>query len=1021
MGYNYPIVKFIIFLFITSCFYSASAQVRNISGRVTNAMDGSPIPGASIVVKNTSIGSVTDIKGDYIVSIADENTILVVTSVGYIPQEIAVGANTVIDVLMQPSAETLSEVVVVGYGIQKHREVTGAVEQVNSAALKDIPVANLGQKFQGKFAGVQAYQINGEPGGGMAFRIRGQASINAGNSPIVVIDGFPVSSGLGMISPDEIESITVLKDASSASLYGSRGANGVILINTKNATEGQTNIEFSSYSGMSIVSDRGKPEVMDAREFAQFKKEYYEDKAMYEGYVDGVPVEYQNPDHYQEGTNWYNVLLQKAPTQNYNLALSTGAKDLKSSINFNYNKQDGVILNTFSERYSVRANTIYQASDRLVVGLNLAVSFRNSQITPWLGEGRNIIGSAFLMDPSLKYKNDDGTYPISFEAPGMFGNPNYYLVLTQRVNPAKETAILSNLFAEYELIKNLKYKIAANANVGNIINRSFEPSIARGEMFSPPPLSPIGSYATGNYQTWLLENSLAYEKTFFDKHYVNALAVYSVQKATDENASIFASQYPDDEVEWINAANAFTINATTSQWALLSYIGRLNYHYEGKYLLSLAFRRDGSSRFGSDAKWGNFPSIAAGWIASDETFLKSIEALNYLKIRMSYGKLGNNNIGNYSHLAEVVSSNYVFNDAIASGRALAGIGNETLTWETTLQYDAGVDIGVLNDRIFFTYDYYSKKTDGLLYGINIPQQSGFSQITSNIGKFKFWGHEFSVSSKNLIAKKLTWNTNVNIAFNRNRAITLGTNNTPIGGNANQGDYNRTQVGKPLGQFMGYVNDGVYMTQQEFDSQPRHVTSMVGTVRYRDISGPDGVPDGRIDFDDRTIIGDPNPNFLYGITNEFYFKNFDASVVIAGAVGGDIIDGTLEWTENLDAVFNVTKEVAQRWRSPDNPGSGNIPRTRSGTTELFRYNNTRWVSDGSYLAVKNLTVGYTFNVVKKLFTARVYVSTQNPFLITKYHGMNPEVSANGLNGLSQGVDASSYPIPKIYTAGINIRL
>jgi TonB-linked SusC/RagA family outer membrane protein len=625
------------------------------------------------------------------------------------------------------------------------------------------------------------------------------------------------------------------------------------------------------------------------------------------------------------------------------------------------------------------------------------------------------------MDPSLKYKNDDGTYPISFEAPGMFGNPNYYLVLTQRVNPAKETAILSNLFAEYELIKNLKYKIAANANVGNIINRSFEPSIARGEMFSPPPLSPIGSYATGNYQTWLLENSLAYEKTFFDKHYVNALAVYSVQKATDENASIFASQYPDDEVEWINAANAFTINATTSQWALLSYIGRLNYHYEGKYLLSLAFRRDGSSRFGSDAKWGNFPSIAAGWIASDETFLKSIEALNYLKIRMSYGKLGNNNIGNYSHLAEVVSSNYVFNDAIASGRALAGIGNETLTWETTLQYDAGVDIGVLNDRIFFTYDYYSKKTDGLLYGINIPQQSGFSQITSNIGKFKFWGHEFSVSSKNLIAKKLTWNTNVNIAFNRNRAITLGTNNTPIGGNANQGDYNRTQVGKPLGQFMGYVNDGVYMTQQEFDSQPRHVTSMVGTVRYRDISGPDGVPDGRIDFDDRTIIGDPNPNFLYGITNEFYFKNFDASVVIAGAVGGDIIDGTLEWTENLDAVFNVTKEVAQRWRSPDNPGSGNIPRTRSGTTELFRYNNTRWVSDGSYLAVKNLTVGYTFNVVKKLFTARVYVSTQNPFLITKYHGMNPEVSANGLNGLSQGVDASSYPIPKIYTAGINIRL
>lgn len=991
-----------------------------ITGSVKDAKTGESLPGVSVLIKGTAKGAITDGQGTFSLTVVDANSTLIFSSMGYDNQDVKLYGKTNITVSLVSNVQNLDEIVVVGYGTQKKASVTGSISTVKSTELKDMPVNNIGQKLQGKFSGLQVYQTSGEPGGAISFRVRGQASVNGGNSPLFVIDGFPSLSGIDALSPEEIESITVLKDASASSLYGSRAANGVILVTTKNAKEGQKSIEFSAYTGYESVSDRGMPDVMNATEFAQFKKEYYEDKATYEGYTGGVPSVYQNPGQYTSGTNWLKTLLRVAPVKNYNLLLSSGVKNLKSSVNLNYSKQDGVILNTYFERFSGRANNIFKASEKLTLGLNLAVSYRNSQITPGLGNGRNIIGSAFLMDPSLKYKNDDGTYPISFSAPGMFANPNYYLVLTQRVNPTKETTATANAFAEYEIIKGLKYKLSVNADLGNTANRSFIPSTAQGAMFSAPPLPATGSYGTSNYQSWLIENTLTYEKTINEKHHFDILVGYSAQKATYESSSISASQFPDDEIQWINAATTKIGDASTSQWSILSQIGRLNYNYAGKYLASFAFRHDGCSRFGTNNKWGNFPSLSLGWMASDENFMKSIDKINYLKFRASYGETGNNNIGNYTFLSTTQNSNYVFNGGVIAGKSLNGIGNSDLTWETTKQFDVGFDLGLFKDRIFFVYDFYLKNTNGLLYGVDIPLQSGFSSITSNIGEFKFWGHEFGLETKNFTGK-FRWNTNFNISFNRNKAIKLGTNDTPIGGNSNQGDYNRTQVGHPLGQFIGYIYDGVYMTQQELDTQPKHASSMVGTVRMKDISGPNGKPDGVIDMYDRTVIGDPNPDAIFGITNEFYYKNFDASIVLAGSIGGDIIDGTLEWTENLDGVFNVTKEVAERWRSIENPGKGNIPRTRSGTTELFRYNNTRWVSDGSYVAAKNITLGYTLPLIAKEYIkkARVYVSLQNAFYLTKYKGMNPEVSANGLNGLYLGVDNSSYPVSRVYTFGVNI--
>ncbi len=995
-------------------------QNKKVSGVVYDT-NGDPAIGANVIVKGTTNGTITDMDGKYTLEVP-ANAILQISYIGYNTQEIPVGNKTTINVNLKEDTQALDEVVVVAYGTQKARSVTGAMSKLDASELSDMPVSQIGEKLQGKFSGVQINQANGEPNGGLVIRVRGAASINGGNEPLVVIDGFPTTSGLASISPDEIENITVLKDAASASLYGSRAANGVILVTTKSAkgvSAGKPRIDFSAYFGIDKVSNQGRPDLMNAQEFAQFKKEYYEDQVLYEGYTGGVPECYQNPQAVGKGTDWFDVLLQDAITQNYNLGLSAAGEKFKSAVNINYNAKEGVILNTYSNRFAARANNVYEASDRVSFGLNVSGSYTIGQLTDGLGGGRNIIGSAMLMDPQLKYKNDDGTYPIAYTQPGMFANANYYLVLTQRQNPSKTLRGTVNAYTDIKIIDGLKYRLSANADLENNSRSNWIPSTANGGMFSAPPQPAKGSYHTSNYVNWLLENTLTYNKTIANDHNLDILVGYTTQKNTQENARIDTSDYPDDELPWFGTAITRTGNSDADKWgswAMISYLGRLNYDYKEKYILSVAFRRDGCSRFGSNAKFANFPSVSVGWIASDEPFMEKYDKVSHLKLRGSYGLVGNYNIGNYTYLASVGSYNYVTDGAITAGRALSRIGNNELTWETTKQMDFGVDLGLFNDRVFLVYDYYRKYTDGLLYQIDIPYSSGFSDIQSNIGEFHFWGHEISLETKNMVGA-FKWNTKINVSIDRNKAAKLGTNDTPIGGNQNQEDYNRTAVGKPLGMFYGYIYDGVFMTEAEYEAGPKHASSMVGTVRMKDLNG-----DNKIDMDDRTFIGNPNPDFTFGITNEFSWRDFDASLLLTGSVGNDIIDGTLEWTENIDGVFNVLKGVANRWRSLDNPGDGQVPRTRTGTTELFRYNNSRWVSNGSYLRVKNLTIGYTVPIKKNPYIKglRVYASGQNLLTWTGYKGMNPEVSSRGASGLYQGVDITAYPVARTFSLGVNVK-
>jgi TonB-linked SusC/RagA family outer membrane protein len=987
------------------------AGKRRISGTVVDET-GEPVIGANVVEKGTTNGVITDVEGKFSLNVS-ENAVLQISYIGYVSQEIPVGNQTNLTIRLAEDTQALDEVVVVAYGTQKMRSVTGAMSRVNTEKLADMPVSNIVQRMQGKMPGVQILQANGEPNGGMSVRIRGQASPNGGNAPLIVIDGAPSIIGLEALSPDEIESISILKDAASASLYGSRAANGVILVTTKSAKAGITNIQFSTNHGWEQVGQRGRPnDMMNAQEFAQFMKERYEDAAIYEGYTGGVPECYRNPGSLQNGTDWYDVLLRTAHAQNYNLSINTGTEKFKSAINVNYNKTDGVVINTYSERFNGRANNRFDISEHITVGMNATASYLKKHIIPDIARK---VWLSYLTDPQLKYQNDDGTYPISFSQPGMLASPNYYVVITRSKTPQTWTTILNNLFAEIKLFDGLKYRASGNLEIINRTYREWLPSEVKGGLGSAPPNPATGLYETSKNLTWLFENTLNYDKTF-GKHHVDALLGYTTQKNTSESSSITATNYPDDEVEWINAASSRVGTGSISEWAMISYLARLNYDFAGKYLLSATWRRDGCSRFGPDNRWADFPSISLGWILSDEDFMRGLQPLSYLKARGSYGKLGNYNIGNYEWIPEVGTSNYVLDGAIAAGRAPSRIGNSALTWEPTTEYDFGVDVGLFNDRIFLMYDYYWKKTEGFLYNIDIPNQAGFGSIRSNIGQFNFWGHEFALETKNFTGD-FRWNTSFNITFNRNKAVKLGTNDTPIGsyGQMNMGDVHRTEAGQPLGQFYGYINDGVFMTQAEYEAGPKMSTSMVGTVRYKDLDG-----NNIIDMNDRTFIGDPNPDFIYGITNEFYWKNFDANLVMAGAVGGDIFDAQLEWTECLEGVFNVRKELAERWRSEENPGNGQIPRTRSGAMEQFRYYNSRYVKDGTYLMVKNLTVGYTVPIKTKYIKGvRVYASGQNLLTLTNYTGMNPEVSNNGSDGLRQGLDFSSYPIAKTFSIGVNL--
>ena len=1011
--------------------FAPQANVLILSGTVTSATDGGALPGVNVLVKGSSTGTVTDINGQYSINVAEGNNTLVFSSIGFLSQEVPINGRTTIDVVLEEDIQSLSEVVVVGYGSQLKKEVTGSVQTVDASDLKDVPVAQITQKLQGRLAGVQINQTTGKPGQGMSVRIRGQLSVTGGSDPLYVVDGFPIAGDISNINPDEIQDISVLKDAASTSLYGSRAANGVVLITTKKGKEGQTNISFNSYVGLQEVPQRGRIDMMDAVEFAQFKKEYYEDAG------DPVPEVFQNPSQYAGKNNdWYDALLRKAPIQSYNLTVTSNREKFNTSIIAGVFDQRGVVLNSGFKRYSLRLNTSYQASDNVRLGFNLAPSYIQDNIPRTDGtRGTGILFNALHTWPIMPIYEENGELTSFNRFPAETGNifayANWVRSVEELVNETKKVNLLSNAFVEFEPVEGLTLRSTFNAELYSSKFLFFSPSTATSSINVPLPTTAQSVRENIDDLTWLNENLATYSKSF-GEHNFELLGGFTFQKFRRDRTQIQADTYSDDRLPTIQGAININRDGTESEvqeWSLASFLSRLRYNYRGKYLLTAAVRSDGSSRFGSENRWGIFPSASLGWVISDENFLSDISAVSFAKVRASYGVTGNNNIGNYTQYALISNifrnntANAVFGDNVAPGVVVNSLSNENLGWETTKQFDIGLDLGLFEDRIQFVYDYYTKRTSNLLYAVQVPQESGFREFNDNIGEIKFWGHEFAIVSQNTTGK-LRWTTQANISFNRNVVESLAEGIDRV-----YGDYHITQVGEPFGQFYGHIADGVYLNQADLDSSPQVPgRSTVGSIKLVDVNG-DGVITRGGDDDDRAIMGNPFPDFTYGITNTLRYGNFDFSIVGTGSQGNELLVRHLFSTTNLDGVFNLLDDVKYRFRSVDNPGRGFYGTTVGGgnVTGIERdWVNSRFVADASNFTIRNITLGYTFGAVEKFFASiRLYASVQNAYIFTKYWGgQNPETSMQN-NGqgdggnLSQGVDLSGYPVPRTYTIGVNV--
>jgi len=1003
-------------------------QPGNISGRIIDEKGG-PLPGATLKVLETGQTIQADANGNYSLSLKPGNYTIEVSYISFLTQRmtgvtVKEGKATALSFLMKPADNQLSEVVV-SYGKQRLKDVTGSIATIDATQLQDMPVGQFAQQLQGKIAGVQIAQTSGQPGRGMGFIIRGAASFYSSNQPLFVIDGTPITGSINNINPAEIESLSFLKDASATALYGSRAANGVVLITTKHAKPGDSKIDFSTYYGIQKIPTGKLPKMMTAREFATFMKERGEDGLKYEpGYTIAADYRaaYDRPEQYGEGTNWFDLLTRSAPIQSYDLTVQSAREHSSSTVIAGYQEQQGVVINNGTKLFSLRFNQDFtSANNKLKVGFNLAPSYRMDHNNRLSSDGvGGYFERFFEASPLISPYNPDGTYIRNVASPGMVAYINPLATYELTNDDYNTTRILGNGYLNYEFLPGLTVKTNLGVDKGAEMRKYFQGGLVTGTQGQT-----TGTSSSVDNGSWTAEGNLTYNKTFAKDHSIDALVGYSAQQFSSYSNTLTGLGFASDDIEYLGAATSVTGSSGAGSYALLSAIARINYAYKGRYLLSAAVRRDGSSKFGINKQWGNFPSVSAGWIVTDEGFMKNVKGIDFLKLRASYGITGNNFFaGNYDSQATIGTYYYNFNNVITQGQTINRLPNQELRWERNKQLDFGLELGILNNRINFTYDYYRKLTDGLIQQRAIPTSSGFSQIIFNVGELKMWGHEFSVSSKNLVGN-FKWNTNLSLSFDRNLITNLVDPGFIRRNVTVSSDYFRQQVGHHLGEFYGFVFEGLYKDAADLANSAKYLStpakpngnSDIGTIKVKDING-DGVID---DVNDRTFIGDPTPTFTGGMVNNFKYKNFDLTVDMTFSVGGKILNAA-KWAyqTNMDGSRILLAAAADRWRSVENPGSGIYPRTKSGTTGIGRSVNTQWIEDGSYLAAKNISLGYTIPVKNLMLkNLRVFASVQQAFVITGYSGMNPETNVGGSDQtLGVGIDENAYPIPRTFSLGIS---
>lgn len=990
-----------------------SAQDRKISGKVTDS-HGEPIIGANIVEKGTTNGVITDVDGVFSLTVS-KNALLTISYIGYVSVEISIKDQNAINVVLKEDMKTLDEVIVVGYGTQRKSDITSAVSVVDMDNIGDTPSVDPSRLIMGQAPGVVVKQTSGTPGKEMNITIRGTGSLGADSAPLYVVDGFPIgTSAQQSLNPNDIESISVLKDAASTSIYGARGSNGVVLITTKGAKKGELKLTASASLGIQCIPDNRKVKMMNGVEFAEFKRDSYVDKVRYfekrEPSIDEIPIDFRYPEQTKYSTDWYDEILNKsALIQNYNVTLSEGMGKVRSVVSLGYLKQDGAVIETDFERFSARANIVGEINDYLSMGWNISGSRTNERLIGT--DGRDaIMGMALMADPREPIYNEDGTWNAYIGGhDGINGFPNPVMYLNEIENKQHINRVISNGYIEVTFLKDFKFKPSVNISLLNLKRRDFTPSTISG-VNAPAPRNASMAEWNREVVNWNADLLLSYSKKIKD-HSFDAMLGYTAQEENYDQLYGTGSKFPNNEIRIFQNAESISMQSEKYSWSLLAYFARLNYSFQDKYLLSASFRREGSSRFGVNNKWGNFPSVSAGWRISEEPFMPDLSWLSNLKLRASYGITGNNAIGNYPSLSGMNSANYILGGSYAPGVVIGSFANSQLGWEKSDALDVGLDLSLFNNQFVVTAEFYNKITNSMLLSKEIPIISGFSSTFTNVGKVRNRGLELAFDYKKSVTKDLNLRGNFNIAFNKNEVLEIRGENDYIENFNFYNIYNRTVVGKPIGMLYGYKCLGIFQSEEEIANSPKQEGAIPGVYKYWDANG-----DGEITYDrqDMVEIGNPHPKFIWALTVGGNYKNFDFNVLFTGAQNYDLMRNIETTTLNMDGVFNVLADAKNRWRSMENPGNGVIPTTNTWKWE--REVSSRYVYDASHAWLKSLSIGYTLPKKSAMLPgARFYLNAENLFLITSYPGNNPDVNTDN-SSVNIGRDDESYPVPRIFSIG-----
>jgi TonB-dependent starch-binding outer membrane protein SusC len=1009
------------------------AQTHTISGIVTNSKTGEAMEGVTISVNNQKAGFLTKSDGTYSVTVNDQSKALSFSFVGYTKQSMEINGKSTIDIRLAPDNSSLNDVVVIGYGTQRKRDLTGAVTSISAKDLAETPITRPDQMIQGRSSGVQVIQTNSAPGGNVSIRIRGTNSINSGNEPLFVVDGFPGAGDLNTINPQDIESIEILKDASSTAIYGSRGANGVVLITTKKGKLGFQSVNFESYYGVQSVSKLYN--MMDATQFATYLDSVTAQNNRLSNGTVVLPYTPAQIGGLGKGTNWEKAVLRNAPIQSYQLSVTGGTPDSRYNLSGNYFDQQGIVLNSWFKRGTLRFNFDKTISPKVRMGLasQFAFSSQNqSLINTNGGASGGVMYDALRFNPAIPIKDSTGAYTYA-NGPNPYvdlaGNPvAYALSATNKTNNFRS---LINTYLEYEIIKGLRYKALVGADIEYTTLDFYTPSYLYLSTQNTSTGNAIKN-ANTNY-SWVNENTLTYDKKINNNNVINAVGGMSFQVFQQGTLSGAANGFFTNDLGTNNlsiGATPLVPGSSQQKNTLASYFGRINYRLFEKYLFTATMRADGSSRFGVGNKWGYFPSGAVAWRLIDETFIKNMRTFSDLKLRVGYGVTGNQEIGDYQSTPQYITStanSYTLDNSRVVGVAINNIPNPNLSWEQTASADLGLDFGILNNRLTGSVDLYSKKTTKLLFNEFVPATSGFASELINAGSVGNKGIDIGLDFTAIDNKNFGWRFFGNFSSNKNKVLDLnGTNNLLAGSSSSSiftgGGQPTTilMVGQPIGSFYGYKFAGIWQNAKQIAAAGQKSPVVTpGDPIYADQNG-----DSSITGADRVIIGHALPKFIYGLTNNFRFQRFNLSVFIQGVYGDNILNENLYDIQNGFVTDNKLASVVNSWTGD---GTSNTQARVSSTLRRSTGITSDAIEDGSYVRLKTVSLSYNLRIPanKTIKSLLIYVTGQNLVTVTHYSGFDPEVNSYGNNAnstnLSLNTDYGSYPSSRSWLVGLKLGL